>query len=210
MSPRRWQRSRVTRQRRWVGVLVVAVAVGTTAIYYQSFFAPRERAGVASPELAALLAADSPFERVLWLASPHQNLGALDERVGDLELYLAELSRLTGVARPRLPRFGPFALPPARELALAWNGSGESFSRRSAHRARRRLARPAAGRLAGNPWLAGGRVAASGRTFEVRWQGALWIVASGVPPPGSTPSRAAGRRRTRSVEAAACGDRRSL
>ncbi|MDQ1347474.1 MAG: hypothetical protein QG573_845 [Acidobacteriota bacterium] len=180
MSPRRWQVA--TRQRWWVGVLVVAVAVGTTAIYYQSFFAPRERAGVASPELAALLAADSPFERVLWLASPHQNLGALDERVGDLELYLAELSRLTGVARPRLPRFGPFALPPAREIVMAWNGSGETFLGVARIEPGVAWLARLSGRIAGNPWLAGGRVAASGRTFEVRWQGALWIVASGVPP----------------------------
>ena len=127
-----------------------------------SSFAPRERAGVASPELAALLDADTSFEQALWLASPHQNLGALDERVGDLELYLAELSRLTGIARPRLPGFGPFALPPAREIAVAWNGSGESLLGVARLEPGVGWIARLAGWLAGNPWLAGGRVEASG------------------------------------------------
>ena len=155
--------------------------MGTTAIYYQSFFAPHERARTPSPELAALLVADAPFQQVFWLASPHQNLGALDERVGDLERYLAELSRLTGIARPRLPAFGPFSLPPARELALAWNGAGEGFLAVARIEPAIGWAARLAGFLAGNPWLAGGQVDAGGRSYEVRWQGPLWIVASGLP-----------------------------
>ncbi len=174
--------------------LVVAVAVGTAAIYYLDLFAPRERARTPSPELAALLAADSPFQQVFWLASPHQNLGALDERVGDLEQYLAEISRLTGLARPRLPAFGPFALPPARELALAWNGAGESFLGVARIEPAIGWAARLAGFLAGNPWLAGGRVDSGGRSYEVRWQGPLWIVASGLParlsPPALVPPSA--------------------
>ncbi|MEO7795637.1 MAG: hypothetical protein ABIV06_12780, partial [Thermoanaerobaculia bacterium] len=138
--------------------------------------------GIASPELAAILAADAPFERSLWLASPHQNLGELDERVGDLDLYLSELSRLGGVAMPRLPGFGPFKLPPAREIALAWNTTGGGFLGAARIESGIGWAARLAGRLAGNPWLAGGRVDSGGRTYEIRWQGPLWIVASGVPP----------------------------
>lgn len=167
--------------RRLAIALLAGAAVLAAAGYLRSVFAAQERAGVPSSELAALLAADSPFERALWLASPHQNLGALDERVGDLELYLGEISRLTGVATPRLPRFGPFALPPARELALAWNGSGESFLGVARIETGIGWIARLAGRLAGNPWLAGGRVEAGGRSFEVSWQGPLWIVASGLP-----------------------------
>ena len=111
----------MTSRHRFAWRLATALIAGAAALaaagYFRAVFAAQERTGTASPELAALLAADSPFERALWLASPHQNLGALDERVGDLELYLGEISRLTGVATPRLPGFGPFAVPPAREIS---------------------------------------------------------------------------------------------
>lgn len=169
-------------RRRLAVVVVVVLAVGGAALYLRSTFGAEERAGIPSPELATLLAADAPFERAFWLASPHQNLAALDEHVGDLELYFAELSRLTGVAAPRLPGFGPFTLPPARELALAWNGSGESFLGVARIETGVAWVARLAGRVAGNPWLAGGRAKSGGKSFEVRWQGGLWIVASGVPP----------------------------
>lgn len=159
-----------------LGVLLVA-----GALHYRRYFAPGERAGVASPELAALLAEDSPFDSAVWIASPHQNLGALDERVGDLEPYLGELSRLAGVASPKLPRFGPFALPPARELAVGWSGSGERFLGVARVEPGIVWLAQLAGRLAGNPWLAGGRVESAGRAYEVRWRGSLWIVAGGLP-----------------------------
>jgi len=170
--------------RRWgiaAAVVAVVAVVAAAMTYVGLVFAPRERARVASPELADLLAADTRFERVLWIASPHQNLGALDERVGDLALYLAELTRLAGISPPRLPTFGPFSLPPARELALAWSGSGQSFLGVARIEPGVGLVARIAGRLAGNPWLAGGRVETAGRTIEVRWQGGLWIVASGLP-----------------------------
>ncbi len=181
-------------KRRWrvAAAIVSGVAVAATALVYLGLvFTPRERARVASPELADLLAADTRFEHVLWIASPHQNLGVLDERVGNLEVYLAELARLAGISLPRVPSFGPFSLPPARELALAWNGSGKSFLGVARIEPGVGLVARIAGRLAGNPWLAGGRVEASGRVIEVRWQGGLWIVASGLPADFSWPLPAA-------------------
>ncbi len=182
-------------ERRRVRAILSGLALlAALATYVWIAFSARERARAASPELAELLAAGTGFERVLWIASPHQNLGALDERVGDLELYLEELSKLSGIPRPRLPRFGPFSLPPAKELVLAWNGSGESFLGVARIEAGIGLAARLSGRLAGNPWLSGGRVESHGRQFDVRWHGGLWIVASGLPdgfawpPPGGTPS----------------------
>ncbi|MEO7975031.1 MAG: hypothetical protein ABIU84_15730, partial [Thermoanaerobaculia bacterium] len=169
-------------RRRLVAGGLAGLAIAAAAVYFRLALAPRERAGIASPELAALLAADAPFERSLWLASPHQNLGELDERVGDLDLYLSELSRLGGVAMPRLPGFGPFKLPPAREIALAWNTTGGGFLGAARIESGIGWAARVAGRLAGNTWLAGGRVDSGGRTYEIRWQGPLWIVASGVAP----------------------------
>ncbi len=179
---------------RRLAVALVAVAVAIAgALHYGHNFTPGERAGAPSPELAVLLGADASFERALWLASPHQNLGALDERVGDLELYLAELSRFAGTSTPRLPSFGPFAVPPARELALAWDGTGERFLGVARIESGIGWLARVAGRVAGNPWLAGGQVQSGGRTFEIRWQGPLWIVASGVEarlplPPGAGPA----------------------
>lgn len=173
------ERRRVARRVLWL--LVAGALVLAAGAHYRHYFSPRERAGVPSPELAALLDADSAFEKVVWLASPHQNLGVLDERVGDLDLYLAELARSTEIARPRLPRFGPFALPPAREMAVAWSGSGESLLGVARIEPGIGWVARLAGWLAGNPWLAGGRVESGGKAFEVRWQGSLWIVASGLP-----------------------------
>ncbi len=208
---RRSRGRRARRAQRLAGLVVVGAFLLAAAAHYRHYFSPRERAGVASPELAALLAADSPFERVLWLASPHQNLGALDERVGDLELYLAELSRLTGVARPRLPRFGPFALPPAREIVMAWNGSGESFLGVARIEPGVAWLARLSGRIAGNPWLAGGRVdvvrkdvrgAVAGRAVDRRERRA----AQGRPPVGSRsaggPPGSGAARGDRAVEAA--------
>ncbi len=173
--------SRRSLARRFAPLFLTVAAAVSGFLYYRLHFAAAETPAVASPELARLLADDAPFESVLWLASPHQNLGALDERVGDLELYLGELSRLTGVRLPRLPRFGPFALPPARELVLGWNGGGESFLGVARIEPGIGWIARLAGRVAGTPWLAGGRIDAAGRSFDVRWQGPLWIVTSGTP-----------------------------
>jgi len=173
-------KSRRSRLRRFAPLLVAAVAAVSGTFHYRLYFAAAERPAVASPELVRLLAEDSPFESALWLASPHQNLGALDERVGDLEAYLGELSRLTGARLPRLPRFGPFALPPAREIVLGWNGGGESFLGVARIEPGVGWIARLAGRLAGNPWLAGGRIETAGRSYEVHWQGPFWVVASGA------------------------------
>lgn len=78
------------------------------------------------------------------------------------------------LAAPGGLRFGPFALPPAREAAVALAADGGVAAFRFAPW-QATLARWA-GRLAGNPVLAGGRVERASREVRVRWLDATWIV----------------------------------
>lgn len=157
---------------------------GAVALWHLAF-SPRERAGRPSPEMAALATwARERWEIVVWLPHPHQNLGALGEAVGDLEAYLAAGARASGRAIPRWPAFGPFEVPPGRELLVAVGGEGgEGFAAARLDLPIAWLAR-LAGQLGGNPWLKGGEVVRGGRRWQVRWRGALWtVVPEGASPP---------------------------
>jgi hypothetical protein len=172
--------------------LAIGAALAAAVVAHLVYgYAPRERAIAPSAPFAALLDGAGDFERVLWIAYPHQNLGAIDEALGDLGDYLAELGRVAGTRSPQVPRFGPFAVPPSRELALAWresaNGGEDLYGVARIYRGLGWTAR-LAGKVAGNPWLAGGEVERGGRRYRVRWEGALWIVESGVPALGEPPS----------------------
>ena len=172
--------------RRWRAALLWAVAGGAALGHWLFWYAPRERAAKPSPPFEQLLAGQGGWDRVLWLAHPHQNLGVVDRALGSLDDYLAELTRVAGLSSPELPRFGPFAIPPSSEIALGWSDDGARlFGAARVHRGVRLVAR-LAGRVAGNPWLSGGEVLRSSRTFRVRWDGPLWIVESGAIEPWPT------------------------
>jgi len=111
--------------------------------------------------------------------------------------WIALVGRGEGAAR--LPSFGPFSLPPARELTIAERGEGGDVEVRLAALPMTRWLARAAGTLAGNPWLAGGRVRiGKGRTGTVRWEEGEWILRSGAAastgsreaPPDPLPQRA--------------------
>lgn len=111
---------------------------------------------------------------VVWVPYPHQNLGALRRAQGATEA-LAAGTRLAGLPSFSLPAFGPFGAPPARELAVATDATGRRLS--AVARVYPLIAALArlGGKLAGNPWLAGGDVELSGaRRATVSWQGTLW------------------------------------
>ncbi len=166
---------------RWgVAVGVVAVALGHLGYWYL----PRERSGRdPSPEAMALLA-DPGASLAVWIAYPHQNLGRLERFVGDAAAWGALLSGRDREAAERLPRFGPFVAPPASELALALPDGGKEPGALVRTYTTVALLAKAAGRLAGNPWLAGGTVGAGpGRT--VAWDGELWRY--GLPADRSGP-----------------------
>lgn len=108
---------------------------------------------------------------------PHQNLGALEAfglSTGTLQAAL----RLAALPSPTLPRFGHLRVPPSRSLAVATEKRGERFVVAAdvypAAAAFFRLA----GRLAGNPWLAGGNLLTDEGRLSVQWHGNVWSVSS--------------------------------
>ncbi len=167
--------------RRVAALVVAAAAAGHWAYWYS----PRSR--TAAPRLAAAraLLADPAWETVLWMPYPHQNLGALDQHVGDLRAWLALLAEAAGRPAPRLPSFGPWSAPPAREWVVAF-GPGDALLAQAEVYPTVALVARAAGRLAGNPWLGGGEVRLGGqRRGRVAWRGRVWSLtgAGAVAPP---------------------------
>ncbi len=157
--------------RRVRGLAAAAFALATIA-HLVFWYAPRERAASPGRLAAELEAPDVEFG--IWLAHPHQNLAALARRVDDPRRWAA---RLSGREVDVVPAFGPFLVPPASELAVVAGPEGSLRAAARLHPTFALLAR-AAGRLAGNPWLAGGAV---GRG-QVRWEGRVWRYRSDPAP----------------------------
>jgi hypothetical protein len=180
----------VTR-RRWILLFLVVALVGAAG-HWSWWYMPRARAG--APELAAsrALLADPSWAAVLWVPWPHQNLGALDERVGDVRAWIGLLAEVAGRPAPRLPRFGPWSAPPAREWVVAVDAGGGVRSVAAVYPSVALLAR-AAGSLARNPWLGGGEVElGGGRRGRVTWHGRIWSFETDGASPIRTPPEGAG------------------
>lgn len=147
------------------------------------WYLPRER-GASAPGLEAqeLLFASSS-ELAIWLPFPHQNLGQLEARVGDVAALLLSEMGTSGESAVQLPSFGPFRVPPAFELAVAF-GRGDRQPRAVVHTYPLiAWTTRAAGRLAGNPWLGGGEVTdRSGGTMPIVWRGNIWRVGTTAEP----------------------------
>ncbi len=168
-------------------LLVLLLLAGYVLVSYW----PRERVG--APErgsLPARLLASGAYGACLWIPYPHQNLGALAGSLEDGPEYLAAAARVADLPAPVLPSFGPFAVPPSREIVACSDLDGDRFV--LVARVYPVLAAVArlAGRVAGNPWLKGGEVRESrGRRAEVEervlrvaWRDGLWTVWSGPQP----------------------------
>jgi hypothetical protein len=170
--------------RRFVFLLLLLLLAGGHVWYW---YLPRERAAVPDAgDLPARLLVSGDFDTCVWVPFPHQNLGALAAEVEDFPGFLAAAARLAGSEEaPRLPGFGPFAVPPAREVAACSDRSGGRFQVAARIYPAIALVAKAAGAVAGNPWLAGGPVAdrrgRPGRSVTVAWDGGLWTVTSGRP-----------------------------
>lgn len=174
---------------RALAALLIAVAAGGHWAYW---YAARPRASVPRLAETRALLGDPRRDAVLWVPFPHQNLGALDERVGDLRAWLALLAEAAGRPAPRLPRFGPWSAPPAREWVVALGPGDAVLARAEVYPLVAALAR-AAGRLASNPWLGGGEVRLGDRRRgRVAWHGRSWSLTSddapAVPPAGEPPA----------------------
>lgn len=175
--------------KRWRTLLLLAVAAAAAIGHYIYWYGARERPGAPDPQdLPARLLTAGDYDACLWLPYPHQNAAALKKVVGDWGGYIAAAAQAAGAPPPALQSFGPFELPPAREIVACSDLSGERIL--VAARVYPVLAAVArlAGRLAGNPWLAGGEVTDSdlqqdsARSMLVTWQESLWTVSLGEPP----------------------------
>ena len=179
-------------RRSWLLPVALLVAGLLAAGHWRAHYASRERAAIpAATGGAAAVLADPGYPVRLWLAHPHQNLGWLARHLGDLDGWLAAAGRLAGLSLPPLRRFGPFVVPPARELALGLDPeSGRSIVVLRLHPAVAVTAR-LAGALARNPWLAGGEIAVRGESFQVGWKGREWLLrtrGAELPAGGTAPA----------------------
>lgn len=168
--------------RRWfLATVAVLLAVALAVAHVVYWYLPRLRTGRPGGTVAAALLASEAFPASVWVPYPHQNLAMMDDvargaTTGESELVEA-VARLAGLPEPRWPVFGPLRMPPAHEMAFAAGGEravlvAEVFPLPAAFA-------KLSGRLADNPWLAGGEVLLDGREAEVRWQGSTWMV--GMP-----------------------------
>jgi hypothetical protein len=190
-----------------LGIAVVLLLVAAGHVLY--WYWPRERAAAPEPgSLPARLLASGGYGACLWIPYPHQNLGVLADAIGDGPAYLAAASREAGTPAPALPSFGPFAVPPSREIVACSDLDGQRFL--LVARVYPGLAAVArlAGRLADNPWLQGGEVRETRgqgdeveeKVLQVAWQDGLWMVRSGQeakipvadPAAGASPAPALG------------------
>lgn len=190
--------------KRFRGPLIVLLLVGLAVGHYLYWYAPRERAG--SPEtggLPARLLASGAYDACFWIPYPHQNLGKLQGAVDDGAAWVGAVARVAGLPPPALPSFGPFTVPPSSEIAGCSDLSGKRFLLvAKVYPALSAISR-LSGKLAGNPWLAGGEVRdvtgpegdeePSERVLTIAWREGYWTVATGEAPgldPGGAPASA--------------------
>jgi len=146
---------------------------------------PRSRAvDPSTSALASSALSSESYPLGLWVPYPHQNLGVLAKGWGELPALAADIALLADAGAPRWMGFGPFAVPPARELAVMVDPEGgQAVAVARVYPVLAFVAR-AAGALARNPWLGGGVIESNESRIEVRWKGTCWhAVASPVDAP---------------------------
>jgi len=164
---------------------LVGLALLGHALYW---YWPRERMGRLDPESVAGKAFRSgAYDLCLWIPYPHQNIGAFAGTLPNGEKFFAAAARLAGAKAQKIPSFGPFTLPPSREIAACSDLEGQRlFLAARVYPFFGAVAR-LAGKVAGNPWLSGGEVRRSTgipgdfreRIFQVAWEDGYWTVRSG-------------------------------
>lgn len=156
--------------------IVLLILLGVAGhIYY--WYWPRPHPARPHPQSSAagLVLGRAGPEMRLWIPFPHQNLASLADHLGKLEAPEVVMEEFLGAATPTLPSFGPFRLPPARDMALAIDQEGRWLYAVARVYPLAAWVFRAAGWLAGNPWMAGGDVRVGDETIRVSWQGRLWI-----------------------------------
>jgi hypothetical protein len=166
----------VSKRRLWIAGAVVLIAV---LAHWAYWYRPREREGEPTGRTVAgrlYLTGELPYR--VWLPYPHQNLGRLETAIGDVERFARAVAEISGGDLPELPAFGSARVPPSSELALAADRSGERFLVVAEVYPVAGILARLAGKLAGNPLLAGGAAEIGGRSVEVSWVDGAWIVSS--------------------------------
>ncbi len=162
-------------------------------------YSARERSATPEPgSWPARLLTSGAYGACLWLPYPHQNLAKLEGAIGDGPAYLAAVADIADVPAPVLPAFGPFTVPPSREIVACSDLGGDRFL--LVARVYPGLAWVArmAGKIADNPWLSGGEIretrghpdAVEERVLRIAWIDGYWTVRAGAeaqipasPPP---------------------------
>lgn len=190
--------------KRFRGILLLAAVAVLAAVHILYWYMPRARAAAPEPgSLPARLLASGAYDACFWVPYPHQNVGVLRNRLEDGADWLAAVARVAGLPPPMLPGFGPFAVPPSSEIAACSDLSGDRFF--LVARVYPALAAVArlSGKLADNPWLAGGEVreprgdganasdTPEEREVQVVWREGMWTISSGgvpdlAPSPGTS------------------------
>jgi len=162
--------------RGWVRGLVLLILIGVISHLYYWYW-PRLHPWQprSTSQVAGLVLGETGLDLRLWMPFPHQNLGILERRLGGLGSLSVAMQELLGTAPLELPSFGPFRLPPAREMAIATDREGTGFVAAARVYPVAAWLFRAAGRLASNPWMAGGELVLGGRRVRVEWQGSLWL-----------------------------------
>ncbi len=171
-------------------LLLAALAVG----HYLYWYAPRERPGAPEPDgLPARLLAAGGYDACFWIPFPHQNLGELQGAIGDTAAWAGAVARVADLPPPVVPSFGPFAIPPSREIAGCSDLSGKRFVIAARVYPALSWISRLAGKVAGNPWLSGGEVqdvaepgadaTPTTRSMTVAWRDGIWTVQAGEAPP---------------------------
>jgi len=192
MSPVSCPTGKQRKALRSVGLSVLAVVLLTGHVLY--WYSARARAAAPEPgSLPARLLASGAYDACFWVPYPHQNVGVLRNRLEDGADWLAAVARVAGLPPPVLPGFGPFAVPPSREIAACSDLSGDRFFLVARVYPSVAAVARLAGKLAGNPWLAGGEVrelrgeGPEERVVKVAWREGMWTISAGDVPDLSLP-----------------------
>jgi hypothetical protein len=187
VSPVSWPVGKRRKALRAVALGLLAVVLLTGHVLY--WYGARARAAAPEPgSLPARLLASGAYDACFWVPYPHQNVGVLRNRLEDGADWLAAVARVGGLPPPVLPGFGPFAVPPSREIAACSDLSGDRFLLVArVYPSVAAIAR-LSGKLADNPWLAGGEVrelrgeGPEERVVKVAWREGMWTISSGDVP----------------------------
>jgi len=193
VSPGSWPVGKRRKALRAVALGLLAVVLLTGHVLY--WYAARARAAAPEPgSLPARLLASGAYDACFWIPYPHQNVGVLRNRLEDGADWLAAVARVGGLPPPVLPGFGPFAVPPSREIAACSDLSGDRFFLVARVYPSVAAVARLSGKLADNPWLAGGEVrelrgeGPEERVVKVAWREGMWTISSGDVPNLNAPN----------------------